>query len=110
MTDRITAGLARLFDEHRIVFWYDTAQDMRAAYEAADLPGVEKVEIANNEFGLKYRMLSGPGLRTLFGHHPALRDPHAWSDRAAGRALQFDSTYHERVKKSARRHGTFAAA
>ena len=57
MTDRITASLARLFDEHRIVFWYDTARDMRGAYEAADLEGVEKVEIANNEFGLKYRML-----------------------------------------------------
>ncbi|MCJ7872101.1 BREX-1 system phosphatase PglZ type A [Phaeobacter sp. J2-8] len=57
MSDRIQAGLARLFEEHRIVFWYDTARDMRAAYEAADLPGVEKVEIANNEFGLKYRVL-----------------------------------------------------
>ncbi len=57
MSDRITAGLVRLFDEHRIVFWYDTARDMRDAYEAVDLPGVEKVEIANNEFGLKYRML-----------------------------------------------------
>lgn len=57
MSDRIQAGLARLFEEHRIVFWYDAARDMRAAYEAADLPGVEKVEIANNEFGLKYRML-----------------------------------------------------
>jgi uncharacterized protein (TIGR02687 family) len=57
MTDRITASLARLFDEHRIVFWYDSARDMRGAYEAVDLGGVEKVEIANNEFGLKYRML-----------------------------------------------------
>jgi len=57
MSDRIEAGLKRLFDEHRIVFWYDAARDMRAAYDAVDLPDVEKVEIANNEFGLKYRML-----------------------------------------------------
>ncbi|WP_299416775.1 BREX-1 system phosphatase PglZ type A [uncultured Sulfitobacter sp.] len=57
MSDRITAGLARLFEEHRIVFWYDTAHDMRGAYEAMELDGVEKLEIANNEFGLKYRML-----------------------------------------------------
>lgn len=57
MSDRITAGLARLFEEHRIVFWYDTARDMRSAYEAMELQGVEKLEIANNEFGLKYRML-----------------------------------------------------
>ena len=57
MSDRITAGLARLFEEHRIVFWYDTARDMRGAYEAMELEGVEKLEIANNEFGLKYQML-----------------------------------------------------
>ena len=57
MTDRITASLARLFDEHRIVFWYDAARDMRGEFDAVDLTGVTKVEIANNQFGLKYRML-----------------------------------------------------
>lgn len=59
MTDRITAGLMRLYEDqgHRIVFWYDTARDLRGAFDAVDLPGVTKVEIANNEFGLKYRML-----------------------------------------------------
>jgi uncharacterized protein (TIGR02687 family) len=57
MADKLIAGLARLFEEHRIVFWYDTARDMRGAYDAMKLDGVEKVEIANNEFGLKYRML-----------------------------------------------------
>lgn len=59
MTDRITAGLMRLYEDqgHRIVFWYDAARDLRAAFDAVDLPGVTKVEIANNEFGLKYRML-----------------------------------------------------
>ena len=57
MSGRIEAGLRRLFDGHRIVFWYDTAQDMRSEYEAMALDGVEKVEIANNEFGLKYRLL-----------------------------------------------------
>ena len=30
---------------------------MRGDFETLNLPGVEKVEIANNEFGLKYRML-----------------------------------------------------
>ena len=57
MSGRIEAGLRRLFDGPRIVFWYDTAQDMRSEYEAMALDGVEKVEIANNEFGLKYRLL-----------------------------------------------------
>lgn len=57
MSDRIASGLARLFDEHRIVFWYDADRDMREAFEAIALDGVEKIEIQNNEFGLKYRML-----------------------------------------------------
>lgn len=57
MTDRITASLGRLFDEHRIVFWYDAARDMRGEFDALDLAGVTKVEITNNQFGLKYRML-----------------------------------------------------
>lgn len=59
MTDRITSGLMRLYEDqgHRIVFWYDAARDLRAAFDTVDLPGVIKVEIANNEFGLKYRLL-----------------------------------------------------
>lgn len=57
MTDRIASNLQRLFEEHRIVFWYDAAKDMRSEFEALDLEGIEKVEIANNEFGLKRRLL-----------------------------------------------------
>lgn len=57
MSDRIAASLRQLFEEHRIVFWYDADRDMRAEFEAVDLPGVTKLEIANNEFGLKYRIL-----------------------------------------------------
>ena len=57
MTDRITASLKRLFDEHRIVFWYDAAGDMRGEYDAVELTDVTKVVINNNQFGLKHRML-----------------------------------------------------
>ena len=57
MSDRIAASLRRLFEEHRIVFWYDADRDMRAEFDAVDLPGVTKLEIANNEFGLKLRIL-----------------------------------------------------
>jgi uncharacterized protein (TIGR02687 family) len=57
MSDRIAASLRLLFEDHRIVFWYDADRDMRAEFDAVDLPGVTKLEIANNEFGLKYRIL-----------------------------------------------------
>jgi uncharacterized protein (TIGR02687 family) len=57
MQDRIALGLASQFEKHRIVFWYDAERDFRDAFEAVSLLDVEKVEIANNEFGLKHRIL-----------------------------------------------------
>jgi uncharacterized protein (TIGR02687 family) len=80
MGDRITSSLARLFEEHRIVFWYDADRDMREAFDAVNLPGVEKVEIANNEFGLKYQMLRvEPETRFLVFHDgPAPEEADNW--------------------------------
>ena len=57
MNDRIAASLRQLFEDKRIAFWYDADRDMRAEFDAVELPGVTKLEIANNEFGLKYRIL-----------------------------------------------------
>jgi uncharacterized protein (TIGR02687 family) len=55
--DRIVNGLRAQFERHRIVFWYDVKQEMREAYDALDLPDVKKLEINNNEFGIKYQVL-----------------------------------------------------
>jgi len=49
--------LTRLFKKHRIVFWYDTDKELRADYESLDLPSVEKIELDNNEFNVKHRIL-----------------------------------------------------
>jgi uncharacterized protein (TIGR02687 family) len=57
MSERITQALLKLFKKHRIVFWYDEEESLRGDFDAITLPEVEKVEIANNEFGLKYRLL-----------------------------------------------------
>ncbi len=57
MIDRIIGSLLQLFEEHRIVFWYDADRDTRAEFDSVELPGVTKLEIVNNEFGLKYRIL-----------------------------------------------------
>ncbi|TYC60897.1 BREX-1 system phosphatase PglZ type A [Zoogloea oleivorans] len=54
---KIQQALGNLFDKQRIVFWYDTRREFRADFEALSLPGVEKIELANNEFGVKYRVL-----------------------------------------------------
>ncbi len=45
---RIEKALSRLFEKHRVVFWYDEKQELRKAFEALELPDVEKVEIDNN--------------------------------------------------------------
>jgi len=57
MNDRIAQALTKLFDRHRIVFWYDAKQELRDNFEALALPGVEKLELNNNEYGVKYRIL-----------------------------------------------------
>lgn len=59
MSDRIAKGLEAAFDRHRIVFWTDAARELRAEFEAVALPGVEKIVLAGNEFGVKHRILRG---------------------------------------------------
>ena len=54
---KITQALTNLFDKQRIVFWYDNQLEFRADFEALVLEGVEKIELVNNEFGVKYRIL-----------------------------------------------------
>lgn len=57
MNNRIAQALTKLFDRHRIVFWYDAKQELRNDFEALSLPGIEKLELTNNEYGVKYRIL-----------------------------------------------------
>ena len=49
----ISKVLTNLFLRHRIVFWYDVKKELRGEFEALILPGVELIELANNEFGGK---------------------------------------------------------
>lgn len=57
MNDRIAQALTKLFDRHRIVFWYDVKQELRNDFESLSLPGIEKMELSNNEYGIKYKLL-----------------------------------------------------
>ncbi|MCP4167884.1 MAG: BREX-1 system phosphatase PglZ type A, partial [Chloroflexi bacterium] len=62
--------LTRLFDRHRIIFWYDAKKELRSEFEALDLPGVEKIVLDNNQFGVKYRILRAePEQHFLLYHH-----------------------------------------
>ena len=57
MNNSIVSALTNLFDKRRIVFWYDAKQELRDDFTALALPGIEKIEIANNEYAVKYRIL-----------------------------------------------------
>lgn len=57
MENRIAQALTKLFDRHRIVFWYDGKKELRGDFEALALPGIEKLELTNNEYQIKYRLL-----------------------------------------------------
>jgi uncharacterized protein (TIGR02687 family) len=59
MRDKLEHALKSRFEtqERQIVFWYDTNKEFAEDFDAINLPGVEKVEVRNNEFQLKHRML-----------------------------------------------------
>ncbi len=54
---KIQQSLAKKFQHHRIIFWYDPQRELREEFDAVSLPDVEKIELNNNEFGVKYRIL-----------------------------------------------------
>jgi hypothetical protein len=57
VTNRIASALGAHFEKYRIVFWYDAKKELRSEFDALSLPDVVKLEIANNEYALKYRIL-----------------------------------------------------
>jgi len=57
VNDRIVQALTKLFERQRIIFWYDAKQELRGDFEALELPGIEKLELTNNEFRIKHRIL-----------------------------------------------------
>jgi len=80
MNTRITQALIKLFERYRIVFWYDAKQELRNDFEVLSLPGIEKLELTNNEYGLKYRILrEQPGQKFLLYHEgPRPADLENW--------------------------------
>lgn len=76
----IQSALTQLFNKHRIVFWYDTQRELRGEFESLLLPGIELIELANNEFNVKYRILrQQPDQKFLIYHEgPAPQDLENW--------------------------------
>lgn len=53
----IQQRLLTLFDNQRIVFWYDDNGALREQFDGVELEGIEKLTIDNNEFGIKIQVL-----------------------------------------------------
>lgn len=59
MTDAATVRphLLRWFDSRRVVFWHDPDGQYAADLDSLDLPGIEIIRVANDEFAIKNRLL-----------------------------------------------------
>ncbi|MCP3944506.1 MAG: BREX-1 system phosphatase PglZ type A [Desulfobacteraceae bacterium] len=57
MTNKLFSALADLFKKHRIVFWYDSKKELRKDYESLKFSDIEKIELNNNQFQVKHRIL-----------------------------------------------------
>ena len=54
---QINKALTRLFNKHRIVFWFDDKDELRKDFEVVEIDDVEKIEINNDDFAIKWRIL-----------------------------------------------------
>ena len=53
---RIRESLLKTFKEHRIIFWYDSKQELLQEFESLEEEGFEKMQVTGNEFEVKYRL------------------------------------------------------
>lgn len=55
---KIQNALMREFERKRVVFWYDPELiGWQQEFDALELPGVLKISVQNNEFGVKHRIV-----------------------------------------------------
>ncbi len=66
---KIAEALKTVFKKHRIVFWYDSKKELREDYEKLEFSDIEKIELKNNEFRVKHRILrEEPNKKFLLYH------------------------------------------
>ncbi|MFK7980171.1 MAG: BREX-1 system phosphatase PglZ type A, partial [Saprospiraceae bacterium] len=53
---KIKAALEKRFKKHRVLFWYDDKEEFREQFEELSIKNVEKIQVAGNEFAIKYRI------------------------------------------------------
>jgi uncharacterized protein (TIGR02687 family) len=75
---KIQEALGKIFEEHRIVFWYDENKELIEQFENISLDKVEKIHVQNNAFEVKFRVArqqAGQAYLLYFSHaRPELTD------------------------------------
>ena len=66
---RIQQTLEKMFNQYRIIFWYDKKKELRSEYEELEIPKVKKIEIRNNEFGIKHRIIREEPAQNFLLYH-----------------------------------------
>ncbi len=56
-TSAVRPHLERWFEKHPIVFWHDPDGQYAADLDDLNLPGVQTIRVANDEYGIKHRLL-----------------------------------------------------
>ena len=54
----ISRNLEHAFNQNRVVFWYDEHARLKNEFEQIELDGIEKIEVKNNQFYVKYRIVT----------------------------------------------------
>ena len=69
----VEKSLQNAFSRHRVVVWYDPAQEWQDDFESLALDEVEKVTVNNTEFAAKYRILIQEPKRKFLLYIPSAR-------------------------------------
>jgi uncharacterized protein (TIGR02687 family) len=70
---RILDSLSRVFDHHRLVFWYDAADEWSETFQTFDDDDTVKVRVSNNEFATKVRIVRAPADTRFLVYVPTAR-------------------------------------
>ena len=55
--ESIEKALISLFEEHRLVFWYDEKSELANEFESVQLKNIKKIKLENNEFAVKHKLI-----------------------------------------------------
>ncbi|MDD4821061.1 MAG: BREX-1 system phosphatase PglZ type A [Bacteroidales bacterium] len=73
INEKVQSALEKIFQQHRLVFWYDDKAEMTGLFEDIQISGIEKLKIENNEFTLKHRIVVEQPKQRFLLYQPAAK-------------------------------------